>query len=84
MEIVTKKEEEKRNGRLLDGIDTILDLSEEDFEELYKRFVQKEEIRFYYTTDKYENEAGKEQIGLAKYFDEQGNRIYKAYYYHTI
>ena len=82
MNIITK---EPKEDRLTDGINTILSLSEEDFNnviEKLKDFSQPtlENILFYYTTDKCENPSGEIQLGLEKIRDEEGNFIGRSYY----
>ena len=83
MNIISSK---KEINRIVDGIHTILLLSEED----YKIFIEKmiptieniEDLYFYYPTDNCEIPERPIQIGLEKYLDENNRYICRAYYGH--
>lgn len=82
MNIVTEKEV---NGRFVDGMKTILGLSEEDFNRLIEGLVPPkgkeyiESIRFYYVTDLSECPDNPIQLGLEKTY-EAGKFIGRSYY----
>ena len=78
MNIIIEKE---NKGRIIDGIDTILNLNDNDFEEVVERLNNFfENINFFYTTDKCEMPSAVIQIGLEKAFDESGNYISRFYF----
>lgn len=82
MNIVTEKE---INGRLVDGMKTILTLSEKDFNSLLEHLQPSKEkeylenIYFFYTTDQSECPSNPIQLGLEKMY-ENGKLIGRAYY----
>lgn len=82
MNIVTEKEV---SGRLIDGMKTILTLSDEDFNRLLEELVPPkgkeylENIRFYYVTDLSECPSNPIQLGLEK-THEAGKFIGRSYY----
>lgn len=82
MNIVTEKEV---NGRLIDGMKTILTLSDEDFNNLLETLGSHEgkdyleNIHFYYTTDQSECPNNPIQLGLEKMY-EDGKLIGRAYF----
>lgn len=82
MNIVTEKEV---SGRLIDGMKTILTLSDEDFNRLLEELVPPkgkeylESIRFYYVTDLSECPSNPIQLGLEK-THEAGKFIGRSYY----
>ncbi len=82
MNIVTEKEV---NGRLIDGMQTILTLNDQDFDRLLEELVPPKEkeyldtIRFYYVTDQSECPNNPIQLGLEKTF-ESGKFIGRSYY----
>lgn len=66
MNIITEKEV---NGRVVDGIATILNLSDDDFNKCIEKLTPKEggileDIYFYYTTDSCECPENEPQLGL--------------------
>lgn len=65
MDIITER---KKNGRLEDGINTILSLSEEQFNNVIQKLIPRgktlENIRFYYTTDSCELPNNEIYFGL--------------------
>lgn len=73
MNIVTEKEQK---GRLEDGVDTILSLSEEQFNIVLKKLIPKgkklEKISFYYVTDMCEHPDNEICIGL----ENENSRFY--------
>lgn len=81
MNIVSK---ENQNGRILDGIDTILKMQQEEFEELLEELRmnsnQLENINFWYINDECEIPSNKIQIGLEKSFDSSHYYIGRGYY----
>lgn len=81
MNIITKEE---RNGRLIDGLDTLLYLDEKTFESAIKKLQPNskrlENIEFYYTTDNCEAPSNMIQIGLEKTVDDKGNGIGRYYF----
>lgn len=81
MNIVSK---ENQNGRMLDGINTILGLRQSEFEKVLERLrinkKQLENICFYYINDQCENPESKIQIGLEESFDNFNHYIGKGYY----
>lgn len=80
MNIITEKE---LQGRLVDGINTLLNLSEEDFNYVIEQLQPDKEfldrINFCYTTDDYEGPESIIQIGLEKEKDNEGRDIRKCY-----
>ena len=81
MNIISEKEE---NGRMIDGIHTILKLPEAKFSFLIKSLQPKEKalenIRFYYLTDGYEIIDNPIQLGLEQTHDENGKYIGRSYF----
>lgn len=80
MNIISK---ENQNGRLLDGINTILNLQQSEFENLLEKLKTNnnlEDIYFYYVNDKCENPENKIQIGLEESFDNLHHYIGRGYY----
>lgn len=72
MNIISEKE---ANGRIIDGIKTILDLSDEDFDKILQNLEPKkgemlDSICFYYTTDECECPNNKIQIGLEQTYQD--------------
>lgn len=82
MNIITEKQV---NGRLLDGIKTIITLKDEDFDRLIESLKPSKEndylegIHFYYSTDNSESPDNQLQLGLEKMY-ENGKFIGRAYY----
>jgi len=71
MNIITEKE---TNGRVVDGIATILNLSDEDFNICIEKLIPREgkgleDIYFYYTTDLCECPENEPQLGLETIYD---------------
>ena len=82
MNIVTEKEKE---GRLLDGLKTLLSLNEEDFNFIIEHLKPNNEylegIRFFYTTDGYEGSTDSiVQTGLEKEAEQNGKYIARGYF----
>ncbi len=81
MNIITEK---KVNGRLIDGMRTLLTLSDEEFDNLIEMLKPREGeslegIHFYYTTDQSECPDNPIQLGLEK-MHENGKLIGRAYF----
>lgn len=82
MNIVSEKEV---NGRIIDGMKTILSLSKKDFEDLLEKLKPQdgreylESIHFYYPIDSAECPDNPVQLGLEKTY-EDGKFIGRAYY----
>ena len=78
--IIAKKQE----SRLEDGINEILSLDYETFEEIIRQLTPHgknlEDIHFFYTTDKCENPSAHIQLGLEKVRDDKGRYIGRSYY----
>lgn len=81
MNIITKEE---RQGRLMDGLDTLLYLDEKTFDSVVKRLQPTskslENIDFYYTTDRCEAPNNMIQIGLERVVDDKGKGIGRYYF----
>ena len=82
MNIVTEKEKE---GRLLDGLKTLLSLNEDDFnlviEQLQPNSKSLDVLKFYYTTDGYEGPIDSiVQTGLEREEDQNGQYIARGYF----
>lgn len=81
MNIISEKE---INGRTIDGIKTILELSDEQFDKMIEclnsqKFDYLDSIHFYYTTDPAECPENKLQLGLEETFKDD-KLIGRAYY----
>lgn len=81
MNIIIKKQD---NTRIIDGINTILNLDDITFNKVIEKLSTKnkylENIEFYYTSDECENPSANIQLGLEKNYDENGNFISRAYF----
>lgn len=81
MNIVSK---ENQNGRVLDGVNTILSMGQSEFETILEKLKvskkQLETIRFYYVNDQCESPENKIQIGLEESFDSSHYYIGRGYY----
>ena len=83
MDIISKKEEK---NRIEDGINTLLSLNDEDFDEVIRRLsidnnkAKLEDIYFFYLNDNCKRKEAPEQIGLEKIKDENGNIISRLYF----
>lgn len=81
MNIISKENQE---GRLVDGIRTILSLSKTDFDEVLKELQDyKKELKrisFWYITDSCEVPKNKMQLGLERVYDQEQNFIGRGYF----
>lgn len=81
MNIIIEKE---KNGRIKDGINTILELKNDEFDYLINEMKPKkdklESIKFYYLTDKCESPKNKVQLGVEKLRDASENYIGRGYF----
>ena len=76
--------DKKRKSRIVDGINEIVNLDDDSFEEVIRLLSPEEDyledISFYYTSDKCERPSANVQLGLEKKFDENHRYIGRAYY----
>lgn len=81
MNIISAKEE---INRIIDGIHTILSLSEEEYNLFIEKMIPNgkkiESLQFYYITDKCEAPKNPIQIGLEQTFDENQNYVGRSYF----
>lgn len=81
MNIVSRK---NQNGRMIDGINTIINLKQEEFEKILEKLKinkqQLESIHFYYVNDQCESPENKIQIGLEESFDSLHYYIGRGYF----
>ena len=81
MNIIIDKE---REGTIIDGINTILELDDSTFGMVIERLSVEngrlEEINFFYVTDNCEVPTANIQLGLEKTYDEKGNFIGRSYF----
>ena len=80
MNIVSK---ENQNGRVLDGVNTILSMGQSEFETILEKLKvskkQLETIRFYYVNDQCESPENKIQIGLEENSDNSNRYVGRGY-----
>ena len=80
MNIVSK---ENQNGRVLDGVNTILSMGQSEFETILEKLKvskkQLETIRFYYVNDQCESPENKIQIGLEESSDNSNRYVGRGY-----
>ena len=81
MNIITEKQ---KINRLEDGVNTLLSLNEEDFDQVVELLKPKrnkyESLDFFYTTDKFSNPKAEVQLGLEKTRSKSGKFIGRDYH----